>query len=197
MAGLVTLAEAEAYLNVTSDSGGPIDTIITGLIGAMADAFDRMTNRALREATYTHQMDGRGVHALMARQFPVTTLTSIKSDPNWVFGAGTLVPAAEVIVDQGLILVNINTWTQGIRNYQLIYVAGYSLATMPQDLKEATYLAVEFFYRMRSSERLGVQSKTKIGENVTYLDLMPEFIKTMVMGYSREQFYKDAVAAGG
>lgn len=204
MSGLVSLAAVEAYLDIGSDSGGPIDTAMNELITDMADLFDRLTNRYLRKATYTHQMDGKGEHVLISRQFPVTTLTSVKLDPDWVFGAGALLPGGQVFVDQLGLLVNHVTWTQGIRNYQIVYTAGYDPGlpvgdpgAVPGDLRRATYLAVEFYYRLRSSDRIGIQSKTKIGENVTYTTDLPDYIMSMVMNQSRDKFVADMIKAGG
>jgi len=195
---LLTLADAEAYLDVTSDSGGPIDTLVQTCRDAAQDAFDQYTNRRLREAVYTHQMDGNGLHMLVARQFPIVSISSIKVDPAWVFGSGTLVPSTDYIVENDTLLLKKTVWEQGIRNYQMVYTAGYGGAVpVPPDIVFAMKLLVEFLYHGRDDQRLGIQARGKVGETLTFLEDVPKTIWTLIDQYERKNAIAKAQAAGG
>lgn len=195
MAGLISLAEAEAYLEVASDTGGPLDTLVNECINSASEFFDTYTNRRLRQGNYTHQMDGTGQHVLKAREWPITAITTINLDSAWVFGGGTLVAATDYFVDSEALIVGKNVWSQGIRNYKVVYTAGYS--TAPQDLKHACLLMVEFLFRGQNDQRLGIQSRSKIGETLTFFEDMPKPIFKILDQYERKAALKNAVEAGG
>lgn len=199
--GLITLAQAEDYLNITPGDA-ETDALITAYIAQMGAAFDRYTNRVLAQADYVHRFDGNGVHTLVARQFPVTSLTSVALDPTWE--APDLLPSTDTFVEPELqvLILNQHVWAQGIRNYKLAYTAGYAPSAVPADIQLAMMLGIETFYRMRGDGRIGIQSKTKIGENVTYGGFdnasgLPNYVTGILNGYTRTKLIADAVVAGG
>ena len=96
------------------------------------------------------------------------TVTSVKVDPACVFGAETLVPAADYVVhsDRGVIqsvggpflprdragLVNadVRDWTRGPRVVQVVYATATS--QVPADVKEAYARLVGHWYRQVKTE---------------------------------------------
>ena len=194
MAELMSLAEAKTYLDIPNVSQ---DTFVQQLIDSVESAFDMATNRKLLEATYIHQFDGNGEHTLISREFPVTAITEVNIDATWVFGAGTIVSTSDYFIDNELLLINKNTWPQGIRNIEISYTAGYSTALVPKDLQQAGFIYIDYLYRINNDRRVGVQTRSKLGENLTYFDGIPKNVLELLEPYKREVMVASRRKGGG
>jgi len=156
---LDTLANVKTRLGITTSA----DDTLLGLLQDSADkAVENYCNRDFAGGTFTEYHAG-GSEFIHLRNFPVDTVTSLKVDSARVFGAETLVPAADYVVHAdrgviqsvvgpflprdraGLVNVEVRTWTRGPRVVQVIYATVTS--QVPADVKEAYARLVGHWYR--------------------------------------------------
>lgn len=188
MALLDREADIKPYLEI-APSNHTLDAFLDELNASVTSAFNFWTNRQLASATYTQQFNGNGTHELELRFFPVTTLTSVSIDSAWTFAAP--ISAGDALVDDQLFLIGKNAWPQGVRNIQVVYIAGYLTGSVPADLKHAALLAVEYLFRGRNDQRFGVTNRNKIGETLTFADSFPKSIIDMLAPYIRKRAVED------
>ena len=161
---LDTLANVKARLGITTSA----DDTLVGLLQDSADkAVENYTNRDFAGGTFTEYFPG-GSEFVHLRNFPVDSVTSVQVDAARVFGAETLVPAADYVVhaDRGVIqsvagpflprdkpgLVNadVRVWTRGPRVVQVVYAT--PTGQVPADVKEAYARLVGHWYRKVKTE---------------------------------------------
>jgi uncharacterized phiE125 gp8 family phage protein len=170
---LIALADAKAFLQIT---GSTQDGIIGDLINEVSVWIKNYVGHELLSATYTEYYDGDGTEELILKNFPVTTLTSVNDDPTRVFGAATAKSvASDVMLDASAGVVRL--WNNGgifqraRGNLKVVYVAGYSLATMPYDIQLAVRKMVAFLYRSSyAMPKIGVQTETVGDRTTTYFN---------------------------
>src|SRR5215475_8915070 len=98
---LDTLANVKLRLGITTSAD---DALLTSLMDS-ADAWvDQHCQRDFAGGSYTEYFPG-GIALLLLRNFPVQTVTSLKVDPAYGFGADTLWPSTAYVVhtDRGVI----------------------------------------------------------------------------------------------
>lgn len=195
---LVTLAKAKTFLSINDTT---YDTEVERLINVASQSIERVTKRVLVNATHTEYHDGRRTNTLQPRQWPVTGGASPNGKPEVFLDDGTgNFPIATTLddsnyflheLDTTLIRINAN-WPLGYRNIKIIYTAGYGVggdsASMPSDLEDACLQYVAWMFRMNNDRRLGIDSKTKLGETVRFTQGIPEFIEDLVEPYKRQEF---------
>lgn len=76
------------------------------------------------------------------------------------------------------------------RCIRVIYRAGYE--NIPSDIRYACMVLSEFYYRMNMDRRLGQISKGKQGENVSFSQEIPPFVKALWEDYSLHNSLWDA-----
>ena len=164
---LDTLSNVKSRLGITTAA----DDTLLGLLQAAADAtIAKHCHRDFEGGSFTEYFPG-GSEFVHLRNFPVDSVTSVKVDPTYVFGADTVVPASRYVVhtDRGVIqalggpflptgragLVNadVRAWTAGPRVVQVVY----STATgqVPADVKEAYARLVGHGYRKVKTDVAG------------------------------------------
>ena len=131
---LATRKEVKDYLNITGADNN-LDNQINDLIGRVSSAFEGYCGRAFVEATYTEYYDGNGQSKLFLDNYPVTAITSIHEDADWVWGSADLIDSSDyrILDERGIIYDGI--FGTGEQNVKIVYTAGY--ATLPTDLKQA------------------------------------------------------------
>jgi hypothetical protein len=156
---LDTLANVKTRLGI---SGTADDTLI-GLLQDSADAaVGNFCNRDFAGGTFTEYFAG-GSEFVHLRNFPVTSVTSVKVDANRQFGADTVVSTSDYVVHSergviqsvagpflprghiGLMNAEIRIWTRGPRVVQVVYATATS--AVPNDVKEAYARLVGHWYR--------------------------------------------------
>ncbi len=161
---LDTLANVKARLGITTSA----DDTLLGLLQDSADAaIANYCNRDFAGGSFTEYHPG-GSEFILLRNFPVDSVTSVKVDPNQVFGSDTLVSSSSYVVhtDRGVIqsvsgpflprnvngLVNtdIRVWTRGPRVVQVVYATATS--SVPNDVKKAYARLVGHWYRQVKTE---------------------------------------------
>jgi len=146
-----TLANVKTSLMV---SGSTDDTLLSRLMDA-ADAFiEEHTGRAFTGGTFTETF-AAGRATLLLRNFPVTSVTSVKVDPARVFGSDTLRAADTYILhaDRGMIESLTGPFLSpraGHRDdwpgcVQVIYATATS--AVPHTVKEAFSQLIGHWYR--------------------------------------------------
>jgi len=161
---LDTLANVKTRLGITGTSD---DTFI-GLLQDSADsAIANYCCRDFEGGTFTEYFPG-GSEFVHLRNFPVSSVTSVKVDASRTFGSETVVSTSDYVVqtDRGVIqsvagpflsskrdgLVNsdISIWTRGPRVVQVVYTTATS--SVPNDVKEAYARLVGHWYRKVKTE---------------------------------------------
>lgn len=159
------------------------DTELEELINASYLLLEGYIHHPLKSATYTEDYDGDATNTLILRKYPIISITSIHDDTARAFGADTLVPATDYVLDNeeevGAVRLFQNTsiFTRGIKNVRVVYVAGY--ATIPADAARACILLVAWLFNRAGSE--SIVSQALGGKSESYVDdLLPLYIKQLV-----------------
>ena len=132
---LVTLAMLKAWLNIPAASAD--DAALGVLITQISRKMITQTNRnSLVPKAFTETLDGSGKTALMLRNYPVTSLTSLAVD-------GVSIPLAPSVTSNGYVLeqpdqeppgqrqtlsLRGSCFNRGVQNVSISYVAGYQVA---------------------------------------------------------------------
>lgn len=165
---LDTLANVKARLGVTTSA----DDTLLGLLQDAADqAVANYCNRDFAGGTFTETFPG-GSEFVYLRNFPVASVTSVKVDPAYGFGADTVVPTTAYAVHAergvvqalggpflpgeraGLVNADVRGWTAGPAVVQVVYAT--ATGQVPADVKEAYARLVGHWYR---------RVKTEVGSN--------------------------------
>lgn len=159
----ITLNEVKEALEI---SGGDHDAKLNGYINRATDIIESYCRRRFLSTVHTDEIySGDGSRYLSLRNFPVTSLASVAyrtgdfSSPSWdavdteLF---TLDTAAGN--DSGVIYLDTG-FHRGVENYRFTYTAGYALADVPNDLKEACIEIVSYLFNRRKSTP-GIKSET-------------------------------------
>lgn len=184
--------EFKAHEGITDNSE---DVQIDQLTQAVTAFVENYCRRSFASATHTETYDGLGKDFLLVRNIPVTSVTSIHIDPARTFGASTLVDSSTYVVNATSgkiqlinqtdnILVTGGLFPVGIKNVQVIYVAGYAnTAAVPWDLKMG---AMRWASALRLSRTAaGIRSETIGQHSVTYAagDAVPDAAKALLANY--------------
>ena len=154
---LIGTSDIRAWLSLPDGDKTSNDHLET-LAQAMQRFVENYTCRQL-EATYynNHQdysiYDGKGSAWLYTNQYPISWVNAIYVDSDRLWGSGSLVASADLIIDwkKGLIKSEAGYFTKGFRNVRIDYIAGFGPAAtssypVPYDLKQVMIeMAVQSF----------------------------------------------------
>ncbi len=162
---LISVAELDLFLQITIGNASLSDL----LINMASDFIDRFTNRHIVKATYTDQeYDGDGLKNIYLRDYPVSAVTAVKNYDSYnasVIYTYTVNTEYLLYLLEGYIYMRGGT-TPGHKNYRISYSAGYLLADVPYDLKNAcAQLAGLVYYNKGKS---GIKSEAIGKYSVTY-----------------------------
>lgn len=178
---LATLAAVKAFKNLDTDEH---DAELLRLLDVVTAFIETHCHRTFREATVTeYHSPLAGAARLFLKRPPITSITSVHDDPDRIYGSGTLVPAAQYVLEDpgaGLVAFDKHTLAGGLKSVQVVYVGGF--AVTPFDLEQA---AVELAWLTRDlgdKALLGVAAKQIAdGSITTYqrsrLDAVREWIE--------------------
>lgn len=176
---MITISDIQTYKGITITN----TAFYNNLISYVTAMINSITNRTLTVADYTEYLNGEEFNILSLKNYPVNTLTSISYvDKN---GVATIINSTDYStdLDSGEITFDYNL-CKGIRNYKVIYNAGY--ATIPNDLK---LIALQILTDIESninknttikSESLGDYSYTLANQEEiknNYKNLLSKYIK--------------------
>jgi hypothetical protein len=153
-----------------------IDTdYIKTLIGITNTDDDALLNQILRarnvgfeefeSASRTEYKSGDQSHIIFMDHHPITAITSIYDDNDLNYTADTLVASTDYsyVAEQGMIFIKAGYFAKGTNNVKVTYTAGYTSATIPEDLKLAlAHLVIADYLELKG----GVNAFE--GESLTY-----------------------------
>jgi uncharacterized phiE125 gp8 family phage protein len=192
---LVTLAQAKSHLDIPTGNVN-YDARVEQFINSVSDHIEYLTGRKLKQASYTHRFTGSGTPFLVLREYPVTAITTVHVDSAWVFGVGTLIAPNEyaILKKVGLIRQPPYLWDDSASYaIQIAYDAGFSI--VPFDLQQAALAMLEVIFDMRDQRSTRIQSRSKLGDSVSWVEKVPEYITMMLMPHVREAYVKRQVEA--
>ncbi len=150
MSDLSTLEKVKSYLGVT---GSGEDTLLGELLGAASARIRGHCGREITSATYTEQYDGRGLGRIVLVQRPATSITTVHDALDRAFDSGSLVDSDDYTLygEEGIVELDPARagFQDGVRNVQVVYVAGYS--TVPADVDlAARILSAHWYNRLKA-----------------------------------------------
>lgn len=162
---LISVAELDLILQITIGNA----SLSEMLIGVASDFIDRFANRSFIKATYTDQeYDGDGKNNIYLRDYPIITVASVVNYDSYNAAAiytYTVNTEYLLYLNEGYIFMRGIT-TPGHKNYRITYDAGYLLADVPYDLKNAcAQLAGLVYYNKGKS---GIKSEAIGKYSVSY-----------------------------
>lgn len=199
MADLITLDEAKAYLRLkrTSDH----DAELQAIIPAVSEDVRTYTGFDWDQQTYTELRNGNGQPSLAALKAgrpgpPISSVVSVKENGVALTVATSYSATADVIVDlvrgtftrrPGSIPASPSgswpvpgRWSEGVLNLELVYQTGYAVASIPADIKLPVKYACGVFLKHIDSKWIGLQSRSAGQGNVTLVEELPAFYRSML-----------------
>lgn len=121
--------------SVSSEDNGLLDNLVAGVWGL----WELLTGRSWEQADYTeyHNITSSTQNRLYLRQTPVTEVTSIHNDADWVYGDESLIDPADYSFcpETGIVYYN-SFFNPGDRAVKVVYEAGYQTANFPPGIKQ-------------------------------------------------------------
>lgn len=196
---LVLRATASTFLGITDGADPATDAETERLINAASETIAKRTHRILYTLTHTQFLDGSRTNKILLKQWPITggpaagaTKPEVFIDGKSEFASGSEVDTDEYYVEEDIALVLVKgSFPKGTRNIKVVYEAGYGTAVganIPSDLENICLEFVQYLNQKHHDRRLGLQSKGKSGESVTYELGIPKYIDDMLEPYIRHDF---------
>ena len=196
---LVLRATASTFLGITDGDNPTVDAETERLINTASEIIAKRTKRILYTLTHTQYLDGSRTNRILLKQWPITggpalgaTKPEVFIDGKSEFAASTAVDTDEYYVDEDVALVIVKgSFPKGTRNIKVVYEAGYGTAVgadIPSDLENICLEFVQYLNQKHHDRRLGLESKGKSGESVTYELGVPAYIDAMLEPYKRHDF---------
>lgn len=181
---ITTVANCKAFRGIDADNDEH-DAELERIIPAVQTFLEEECGRKFDQATVTEYHSGAGCagecprlgapvwrNTLLLSRPPVQSITSIYDDPLRVYGASTLLSAANYVLidaEAGMILLDSIYFQRGLNNIKVTYLGGY--AAMPLDLEQA---AIEMVWAAREKGQhnlIGVRSRSIADGNVQFVNL--------------------------
>lgn len=146
---------------------------------------NKHTGRILAKQTFTEYYDGDGSDILFLDNYPIVSITTVHQDSDRAFGSDTLIAATDYLTyADNRKLVGIGTrWFKDIQTIKVVYVAGYTIGSIPEDLVNAITMLVDFWFKEFDAHRFGVTSTGTDTNRITYEKNIPKEIKEMLNPY--------------
>lgn len=191
---LISLAEAKEHLSIPSGTTSA-DARLEKIINAASSAIESQTHRKLTTKSYQQIFDGAGANKVLLHQWPVQTIDAVYVDGNSIFDANSLIDPSDYLLEKEIMVTYIDrTFPRGYSNVRVDYTAGYGTVSptetgdIPEDLRWACSELVAWYYNSTSNKRIGVTSKGKLGESVSFVQRIPEHIEMLLGPYMRYEF---------
>jgi len=188
---LISLANAKEHLKITTN-------IEDGLLGDFVNMVSAMVNsyigRDLLQGNHTEYYDGNGEDTLMLKHSPVISVTKIyNSTVERIFDSTTELDLnLDVYVTKasGIIQIipahgrGIGAFFNGKANLKVVYVGGYTLATVPYDIQLAVRIWLGTVYMKYYNRRYEYISANTGQNSTTFVDKdMPLDVKRILDSY--------------
>lgn len=179
---LIAMEDIKAVLSIQDDKN---DGIIEALVEGVSSEIVRYCDRPIREAAYTAvKLDGSGQNDL---QLPAWPITAGPSDVEIDGEALTLDTDYASYAETGVLrLLSGSAWGAGIQNVTATWTAGYTLASMPGDIKMAAIIQVAHEYQVFLNRAWGITNKGISGQNISFeSEGLLKRVKDLVAPYRR------------
>ena len=150
--------------------------------------------------SFSEQLDGTGHDALYLSHWPITAVTSITDKDD--VDLGLVKDTDYFIVDSiangdyvGYLLRKSKRWTEGKRNYKVVYTAGFDLANyVPQELKDAIALIAQDILTHKdipglTAVKVGEIAYTFGGGALAGRFTLPQEVVTLLRPFCRYRFH--------
>lgn len=185
---LTTLNMAKTYLKIPLAETSQ-DSLVEFFINASSEMIEQETDRKLKAQSIVDTLHGRSSNIVLLSQWPVNSITELRIDNSSDFvDSQTLVDADEYRIgdDKNSLVLLERVFPKGYNNIRVTFNAGYS--TVPSDLEHACLWMVFYYHKMRISEDIGRQSKSKGDESVAMAQEAPQDVKNAINRYKRVEF---------
>ena len=184
---LTTIAEVKVLTGVATAD----DAITQELITKASVFANNYTGRILAQQTFTETYDGDGSDILFLNNYPITSVTTVHQDSDRAFGVDTLVDSDDYLTyADNRKLVGIGTrWFKDIQTIKVVYVAGFVIGSIPDDLVNAVTMLVDFWGKEYDAHRFGVTSTGTDTNRITYEKNIPVEIKEMLNPYVKKVIF--------
>lgn len=192
----LTLEEVKDWLNIKPENTSK-DSQLTRHINMACARVEKYIDGPVMNRSVVEDFDGNNSNVIVPSLYPIVEVTELRIDMNRSFDSSTVVdpesyvlrglPSIQVINDTGKIGIDValrdeenNAISQqistgsNIQSIRLSYTAGRGdIDTMPEDLKTATLMLVEWYYILKENREIGVASKGVRGESYSRRQEMP------------------------
>lgn len=178
MSQLITVASAKTHLGIDNTT---FDTVLDALVTRVSGLIERYCDRTFASTAYTEDYDGDGSDAILVRQVPIISVSSVHDDQDRDFTDATLIAAADYYVDKpkGMVKLIGGRFGVGVGNVRVAYTAGF--AATPDLVALACAELVSFYFNRRQSG--GRSSESMGGLSVSHLTEWPADVKEMLQQY--------------
>jgi hypothetical protein len=141
---------------------------VIGLINWISSRAVTIAGREIIQAERTLVLSGNGTPRIYLPVIPVSSIASLKIDENHVFDTDTIT-AFHLEPSNGVVTLYEGRFPSGVYNVQVVYTAGYTLETMPEEIKKACLEAIQTAWNRQQDNSFGVSSKSNSnGTNISY-----------------------------
>lgn len=169
--GLVDLATAKEWLPHLVDTTGPqsgnalSDDELQSYIDAASTTAERVANRKLSAADYVEVYSGPGKRELLLAKWPILSVAEVKIASDGDFDGTTAEDSDTYEIDGSFgLLIRRSGWSNGYRNIQVSYRAGYELPstggdyTVPEDLERAVVEVIDWMRQRDLNQTIGIRT---------------------------------------
>lgn len=176
-----------AAVKVLTGAATVDDAITQSLITKASLWANNYTSRILAQQTFTEYYDGDGTSILFLNNYPISSITTVHQDSDRTFGTDTLVDSDDYFfyADNNKLLGDGILWYKGLQTIKVVYVAGYAIGSIPEDIVNAVTMLVDFWHKEYSAHRFGVTSTGSETNRIIYEKNIPVEIKEMLNPYRK------------
>lgn len=159
------------------------DNILNLLRVAAQSTFEDLTDRKFESAQFTEYYDAeKYCSKIFLRNYPVISIVSIHDDPDWEWGSGDLIDSTDYRCDLEKGIVHLDGYfSWGAQSVQVIYVAGYDKATLPEGIMQTWLRQIAHWYMDSKNSDWAIQAKTQPGGSVSRKELTDNLLPDFVM----------------
>jgi len=191
---LVSLADVKAWLDIPLTEIS-FDLKAELLINAASDRIESYLDRSLERKVRSERIDGVRSSRIPLRHYPADSVSILSFSSDWDFTDNIPTSGFEM-QEQSIIVLKNAASPRGNLNVKVMYAAGYVLPNsqlvtgepLPSDLKLACLLLVQWLWQVERDRRLGVSSKSKQSESISFEQGMPREIAEMLLPHKRLEF---------
>lgn len=173
-----TMEELRAWLRVSDASQ---DALLEIIGNSATETLERLTGRIFVERTITERRSGDGTTRLELTAYPVSTVSSVTED-------GIAVAASSYRLDgpAGVLWRLNGVWIRGEGNVDVVYTAGWPLASVPGDVKRVALEMAKVIWDEWGGQAASVTSLAIGPASLTIRQAWPHHVATAIDALRRD-----------